>query len=397
MMSTTTDERWLLPEGIAEVLPAQARQIEALRRVLLDLYDRWGYDLVMPPFIEYMESLLVGTGHDLALQTFTLTDQLTGRLMGVRADMTPQVARIDAHMLRRESPTRLCYIGTVLHTRPDGFAGSRSPLQVGVELYGNASIESDLEVLRLLVETLKVSGIEQLYIDLGHVEIFRCLVQQAGLNQAQEEQFFDALQRKAKPELQALVTKWKLTKEMADMLTALADLHGGHDILSQARECFATADKTVLAALEQLVTIADRIQEEIPSLKLHFDLGELRGYNYHTGVVFAAYLPGQGQAIALGGRYDHIGEVFGRARPATGFSTDLKQLMQLGRFCLPAPVTAVFAPESNDAELHKKVIALREQGKRVICGLPGQKQTATDMGCDERLVNRNGQWQVEAV
>ena len=175
MMSKTTDERWLLPEGIAEVLPAQARQIEALRRVLLDLYDRWGYDLVMPPFIEYMESLLVGTGHDLALQTFTLTDQLTGRLMGVRADMTPQVARIDAHMLRRESPTRLCYIGTVLHTRPDGFAGSRSPLQVGLELYGNASIESDLEVLRLLVETLKVSGIEQLYIDLGHVGIFRAL------------------------------------------------------------------------------------------------------------------------------------------------------------------------------------------------------------------------------
>lgn len=187
-MSTKTEERWLLPEGIAEVLPAQARQLESLRRTLLDLYDRWGYDLVMPPFIEYIESLLVGTGHDLALQTFTLTDQLTGRQMGIRADMTPQVARIDAHMLRRVSPTRLCYIGTVLHTRPNGFAGSRSPLQVGVELYGNANIESDLEVLRLLIETLNISGIEQPYIDLGHVGIFRCLVKQAGLNKDQEEQ-----------------------------------------------------------------------------------------------------------------------------------------------------------------------------------------------------------------
>ena len=397
MMSTTTDERWLLPEGIAEVLPAQARQIEALRRVLLDLYDRWGYDLVMPPFIEYMESLLVGTGHDLALQTFTLTDQLTGRLMGVRADMTPQVARIDAHMLRRESPTRLCYIGTVLHTRPDGFAGSRSPLQVGVELYGNSSIESDLEVLRLLVETLKVSGIEQLYIDLGHVGIFRSLVQQAGLNQTQEEQFFDALQRKAKPELLEFVTAWRLPSDIANMLMALADLHGGHDILSQARTCFAAADPAVLAALEQLVTIADRLQQEIPSLKLHFDLGELRGYNYHTGVVFAAYLPGQGQAIALGGRYDHIGEVFGRARPATGFSTDLKQLMQLGRFSAPTSADAIFAPDSADVDLQKTITLLRAQGKRVICALPGQEYKATDMGCDAQLVNRNGQWQVEAV
>ena len=396
-MSTTTDERWLLPEGIAEVLPAQARQLESLRRTLLDLYDRWGYDLVMPPFIEYMESLLVGTGRDLALQTFSLTDQLTGRQMGIRADMTPQVARIDAHMLRRESPTRLCYIGTVLHTRPDGFAGSRSPLQVGVELYGNASIESDLEVMRLLVETLRASGIEQLYIDLGHVGIFRSLVKQASLTQGQEEQFFDALQRKAKPELKALVAEWQLDKDIATMLTALADLHGDSDILRQAGECFSKADKPVLSALAQLVAIADKLKQEIPDLALHFDLGELRGYNYHTGVVFAAYLPGQGQAIALGGRYDHIGEVFGRARPATGFSTDLKQLMQFGSFCHPANVAAVFAPVNNDAALQKAILTLRAQGKRVICALPGQKQAATDMGCDAQLVNRNGQWQVEAV
>ena len=396
-MSTQTDERWLLPEGIAEVLPAQARQLESLRRTLLDLYDRWGYDLVMPPFIEYIESLLVGTGHDLALQTFTLTDQLTGRQMGIRADMTPQVARIDAHMLRREAPTRLCYIGTVLHTRPNGFAGSRSPLQVGVELYGNGSIESDLEVLHLLIETLKTSGIDNPYIDLGHVGIFRALVKQAGLKPDQEAEFFDALQRKAKPELNALTTVWKLDKSIATMLTALADLHGDAEILEQARKCFATADKSVLTALDDLVTLASRLKTEMPELTLHFDLGELRGYNYHTGVVFAAYLPGQGQAIALGGRYDHIGEVFGRARPATGFSTDLKQLMQLGSYNPANDVTAIFAPAEIDAALQKTVTELRAQGKRVVCALPGQKQTAADMGCEAQLVNRDGQWQVDTL
>lgn len=396
-MSTQTEERWLLPEGIAEVLPTQARQLEALRRTLLDLYDRWGYDLVMPPFIEYMESLLVGTGHDLALQTFTLTDQLTGRQMGIRADMTPQVARIDAHMLRREAPTRLCYIGTVLHTRPNGFAGSRSPLQVGVELYGNGSIESDLEVLHLLIETLKTSGIDNPYIDLGHVGIFRALVKQAGLNTDQEEQFFDALQRKAKPELNALTMEWRLDKNIATMLTALADLHGDADILQQARDCFASADKAVLAALDDLLTLANRLKSDIPTLTLHFDLGELRGYNYHTGVVFAAYLPGQGQAIALGGRYDHIGEVFGRARPATGFSTDLKQLMQLGSFKKTSDGAAIYAPNDSDAALQKTIAELRAQGKRVVCALPGQKQSAADMECDAQIVNRSGQWQVEAL
>ena len=396
-MSTQIDERWLLPEGIAEVLPAQARQLESLRRTLLDLYDRWGYDLVMPPFIEYMESLLVGTGHDLALQTFTLTDQLTGRQMGIRADMTPQVARIDAHMLRQESPTRLCYIGTVLHTRPNGFSGSRSPLQVGVELYGNANIESDLEVLRLLHETLKVSGIEQPYLDLGHVGIFRSLVKQAGLNSDQEAQFFDALQRKAKPELNTLVVDWKLKKDVATMLTTLADLHGDKDILTKARSCFAKADKAVLDALDELSVLAHRLSTEFSEQTLHFDLAELRGYNYHTGVVFAAYLSGQGQAIALGGRYDHIGEVFGRARPATGFSTDLKQLMQLGSFNNPISVSAIFAPDNSEAELRKMIVELRAQGKRIVSALPGQMQTASDMGCDEQLVNRNGQWQVETV
>lgn len=396
-MAIQTDERWLLPEGIAEVLPEQARQLESLRRTLLDLYDRWGYDLVMPPFIEYMESLLVGTGHDLALQTFTLTDQLTGRQMGIRADMTPQVARIDAHMLRREAPTRLCYIGTVLHTRPNGFAGSRSPLQVGVELYGHGSIESDLEVLRLLVETLNISGIKQPYIDLGHVGIFRALVKQAGLNENQEEQFFDALQRKAKTELNELTIAWKLDSNIATMLKALADLHGSEEVLDEARKCFAKADKSVLKALEDLLTVASRLRSEMPALTLHFDLGELRGYNYHTGVVFAAYLPGQGQAIALGGRYDHIGEVFGRARPATGFSTDLKQLMQLGGMENVSMSAAIFAPAGDDTDLQNRITELRAQGKRVVCALPGQKQTAADMGCNEQLVNRKGQWQVEAL
>lgn len=396
-MSSKNDERWLLPEGIVEVLPAEASYLENLRRALLDLYDSWGYELVMPPFIEYLESLLIGTGRDLALQTFTLTDQLTGRLMGVRADMTPQVARIDAHMLRRETPTRLCYLGTVLHTRPDGFAGSRSPLQVGVELYGHSGIESDIEVLRLMFETLKISGIEQPYIDLGHVGIFRGLARQADLSQQQEDQFFDALQRKAKPELSQLVNEWQLSGNHADMLLSLADLHGGAEILQQARSCFQHASNDVQLALEELSAIASRLNSEIPEVALHFDLGELRGYNYHTGVVFAAYLPGQGQAIAMGGRYDHIGEVFGRARPATGFSTDLKQLMQLGEGTSETIRVAIYAPADNDQALQQKITQLRAAGERVISALPGQSGDARAMGCDRQLLLRDGQWQVEAL
>jgi ATP phosphoribosyltransferase regulatory subunit len=388
--------RWLLPEGIEEILPEQARQLEGLRRRLLDLFDSWGYELVMPPLIEYLESLLVGTGNDLDLQTFKLTDQLTGRTMGVRADMTPQVARIDAHHLKRPVPTRLCYFGTVLHTRPDGFAGSRSLLQVGAELYGHAGIESDVEVLCLMVETLRQVGIEQPYLDLGHVGIYRGLVAQAGLDQDQETELFDALQRKAKPEIRSLLEAWQLAADDARMLLALADLNGDRQVLDDAAAQLAGASAGVQAALVNLQQIAAAVQQALPDLNLHFDLAELRGYRYHTGAVFAAYAPGRGQAIAVGGRYDGIGKAFGQARPATGFSTDLRTLVALSDASLP-PVTAIFAPADEDADLQKTIAELRARGERVVTALPGQQGAAAEMGCDRQLVRTAQGWEITPV
>jgi len=261
-------DRWLLPEGIEEVLPEQAKRLEQLRRQLLDMYATWGYELVMPPFIEYLESLLTGTGNDLDLQTFKLTDQLTGRLMGVRADMTPQVARIDAHQLNRETPTRLCYIGTVLHTRTDGFAGSRSPIQVGAELYGHAGIESDVEVMMLMLETLNVSGIEAPFVDLGHVGIYRELVKQAGLSEEQEATLFDSLQRKANTEIAAYLKEWKLDSKVADALTALTSLNGDESVLAEAKTVLKKMGKGVLNALDELTNIAALLKKRLPDIWL---------------------------------------------------------------------------------------------------------------------------------
>ena len=388
--------RWLLPEGIEEVLPQQARQLEAMRRSLLDLFQSWGYDLVMPPFIEYIESLLTGTGNDLDLQTFKLTDQLTGRMMGVRADMTPQVARIDAHHLKSSAPTRLCYLGTVLHTRPGGFAGSRSLLQVGAELFGHAGIESDVEVLSLMVQTLKQTGVENLYLDLGHVGIYRGLVEQAGLEPEQEAILFDALQRKARPEITELLNEWSLPKAVADMLTRLTDLNGDDSVLSEARSVLKKASKPVQAALENLQQIAALLQQRLPDLKLNYDLAELRGYHYHTGAVFAAYVPGRGQAIAQGGRYDGIGRAFGLSRPATGFSTDLRILAVLAQQS-DGICTGILAPANGDADLQSVVQQLRAAGERVIFELSGQQGDAAALGCDRQLVKNTQGWEVKPV
>ncbi|MDH5600853.1 MAG: ATP phosphoribosyltransferase regulatory subunit [Gammaproteobacteria bacterium] len=387
-------DRWLLPEGIEEVLPEQAQRLEQLRRQLLDTYESWGYDLVMPPFIEYLESLLTGTGNDLDLQTFKLTDQLTGRLMGVRADMTPQVARIDAHQLKKDTPTRLCYMGTVLHTRSDGFAGSRSPLQVGAELYGHAGIESDVEVITLMLETLALAGVDSPFIDLGHVGIYRELVKQAGLDKEQEATLFDSLQRKANTEITAYLKEWKLDKEIGNAISTLTRLNGDETILAEAKNVLKNAGKGVLSALDELTNIAASLKQRLPGIQIHYDLAELRGYHYHTGTVFAAYVAGRGQAIALGGRYDDIGEVFGRARPATGFSTDLKTLLSL----LPHKnnqLAAIFAPADNDAGLQQKITELRQQGEKVICALPGQKGGAKEMLCDRQLEKNASGWQVK--
>lgn len=392
----TLNNRWVLPEGIEEVLPAQAMQLEGLRRRLIDMYTTWGYDLVMPPLVEYLESLLSGTGHDLDLQTFKITDQLTGRMMGIRADMTPQVARIEAHHLKQNTPTRLCYLGTVLHTRPQGFSASRSPLQIGAELYGHQGSQSDVEILSLMVESLKLTGMKDFYIDLGHAGIFRGLVKQAELTGEQENQLFDVLQRKAKPELGDLMAEWKLDKKMSAMLTSLPDLNGGEEVFEKAVKIFAKASSDVLAAIKNLQEIAQQFKAQVAGIQLHYDLSELRGYNYHTGVIFAAYAPGQGEAIAQGGRYDDIGKDFGVARPATGFSADLKTLVSLTGLH-GKPVQGIFATASNDSELLKFVNQLRTQGERVVMELPGQQGDAAAMHCNRIIVKDGSSWTVKEI
>jgi len=392
------EERWLLPAGIEEVLPPQARVIEGLRRDLLDLYQGWGYELVMPPFIDYLESLLTGTGHDLDLQTFKLTDQESGRLLGVRADMTPQVARMDAHHLRRAGPTRLCYLGTVLHTRSDGFAGTRSPLQVGAEIFGHSGAESELEILRLVLATLERAGIDNAYLDLGHVGIYRGLARQAGLTPEREMTLFETLQRKAIPEVEALIGDWGVTGPVADMLLVLSELNGD-DALEQARQALAAADPGVHGALDHLAGLREGLNTWLPEVPVHFDLAELRGYHYKTGVVFAAFVPGWGLEIARGGRYDDIGRVFGQARPAVGFSSDLKGLLRQGR-SLDARYQAVggiFAPALPDLALRAEVERLRGAGERVINELPGQSGGAREAGCAEVLVFEGERWRRRRV
>jgi len=392
------NERWLLPDGIDEVLPPRAWELERLRRDLLDHFRSWGYQLVIPPFIEFLESLLTGTGSDLDLQTFKLTDQVSGRLMGVRADIAPQAARMDAHRLRQDTPSRLCYLGTVLHTRSDGFAGSRSPLQIGAELYGHAGVESDLEILRLMLQTLDLVGVPQVSLDLGHVGIFRSLARQAGLDSGQEADFFDALQRKAAPEIDELVAACRLGPQQGAMFQALVNLDGD-DALDRARADLAAAGDDVHEALAYLQRVADGLREWMPEVPVHFDLAELRGYHFHTGAVFAAFAPEFGKEIARGGRYDGIGRAFGRARPATGFSADLKILMRAGfageRYRDLAP--KVLAPWSPEPSLQRRVEALRGQGMRVIAALPGQHGGAREMGCDHELKMIGGKWELAPV
>ncbi|MFQ5643063.1 MAG: ATP phosphoribosyltransferase regulatory subunit [Thiogranum sp.] len=393
----TGKNRWLLPEGIEELLPGPAAQLEQLRRELLDLYSSWGYELILPPFIEYLDSLLTGSGHDLDLQTFKLIDQLSGRLLGLRADMTPQAARIDAHRMQRDAPSRLCYLGTVLRTRPDGFDGSRSPMQVGAELFGHAGAESDVEILELMVATLALTGIEDIYLDLGHVGIYRGLARDAGLDAGQEALLFDALQRKALPEINAFLTGLELSTAQRERLAGLATLNGGFEVLEKAQVLMQGSGAAAQSSLEDLIGIARLAERRLPDTSLHFDLAELRGYQYQTGVVFAAFVADRGQEIARGGRYDEIGKVFGRARPATGFSTDLRILMRLGSRDVPQPAGAILAPADEDAVLDDKVRDLRAQGQRVVRQLPGQAGSIAETACDRVLRWSGSEWVVEPV
>lgn len=392
---------WLLPEGIDEFVPPQAAQIEQLRRELLDMYGLWGYDLVMPPFIEFLDSLLMGTGADIDLKTFKLIDQISGRLMGVRADMTTQVARIDAHHLDNDSPSRLCYMGTVLHTRPNGFGGTRAPLQIGAELYGHADFQSDVEVISLMLETFVISRVENVSVDLGHVGIFRGLANEAGLNKEQEAILFNALQRKAVPEIHEILVQLDISQSLKTRILSLPDLNGDAEVIAEARQLLQGSAPCVMQAIDYVEQVATSVCKSYPKLPLHYDLAELRGYNFHTGVVFSAYVPESGVEVARGGRYDNIGSDFGRQRPATGFSTDLNTLIRYSSAGKDIQQTAVWSPYEHDDEkkqsLENFINHLRKQGKRVICELPGQQGTPEEQGCNEKLMYVNDQWVVQEI
>ncbi|MBS98893.1 MAG: ATP phosphoribosyltransferase regulatory subunit [Oceanospirillaceae bacterium] len=388
----TLADRWLLPDGMKEMLPPRARHVEMMRRQVVDLYDRWGYELVMPPLAEHLESLLTGVGQDLAMKTFKLTDQVSGHMLGVRADMTPQVARIDAHRLRTEGPSRLCYCGSVLHTRPSHMLASRNPLQLGAELYGHAGADSDVEVISLMLETLSVVGVQgQITLDLGHIGVFSELMRTAGLNDTDQDRFLDMLQRKALPEIAEFVAGLDLEARVCEQLLALPRLNGDESVIVRARELFVE-HSAVTQALDYLSRVAGRVRSRYPQVNLYFDLGELRGYHYHTGIVFAAYTPQFGQALAKGGRYDEIGRDFGRARPATGFSADLKTLLETAGEMPEAETRVVLAPAGEDDALLQAVSDLREQGERVVQALDGAD---APVNCDRQLIQRDGSWVVE--
>ena len=384
-------DRWQLPDGIEEVLPARAATVERLRRRLLDAFRGWGYQLVIPPLIEYTESLLIGLGQDLDLLTFKLTDQLSGRTLGVRADITPQVARIDAHSLAQPGITRLCYAGSTLHTRPKSLLASRSPIQVGAELYGDASLAADIEIIGLMLATLEAAGIDAaVTLDLGHVGVYEAVLAGAGLSAEQEATVFDALQRKSLPDLKLALQG--VADGAAGRIIALMDLHGDDRVLARARELLGEHAPAAMAAVDALDQAAEEIRRQRPDLDIYFDLAELRGYHYHTGIVFAAYVRGHGEALANGGRYDNVGAVFGRARPATGFATDLKALLALVPDAA-APPGAISVPDRHDPSLMARVNELRAAGEIVINTL----SAGPDPRCDRQLVDVGGEWQVQAL
>ena len=381
---------WLLPEFIEDVLPNDAARIESLRRQLLDLFKVHGYQYVIPPMLEYLESLITGTGRDLDLDTFKVVDQLTGRLMGVRADTTPQAARIDAHMLNQQGVSRLCYAGTVLRTKPDGLARTREPLQLGAELFGHAGIESDIEIQRLMIKALQLMGLSELHIDFSHVAIFESLIQSANIQADLEQALYAALQSKDKSAIAALAINLDASTQQA--LMALTDLNGDATMLDKA-EIALPKLPAIAKALTDLRAVAQHLSDL--NVQLGFDLSELRGYHYHSGIVFAAYAHGYAGPLALGGRYDEVGIAFGRARPATGFSLDLRGVVTaLAPASLPK---AILAPVGNDKALLGEIEALRAEGLVVIQALPNSETNANELNCDSQLVLRDGKWLIEKL
>ncbi len=374
---------WLLPENIADVLPSEARKIEELRRAILDEFRSYGYELVMPPLLEYIESLLTGAGNDVDLRTFKLIDQLSGRTIGIRADMTTQVARIDAHLLNRTNVTRLCYAGSVLHTRPFGLHATREPLQIGAEIYGHAGLEADAEIQQLALVSLALAGFTEVRLDLCHVGVIRAIISADPEAGKCEAELVALLRAKDLPGLRVITATFHATIRAA--LLALPGLYGEVEVIARARETLPplAGITAALDELESLVQLAG-------SATVTIDLADLRGYQYESGATFALYVPNLPNAVARGGRYDHVGEAFGRARPASGFSMDLRELSRL----VPTaePKRAIRAPWSRDPQLHARLAQLRVAGEIVIQTLPGHDDELEEFDCDRALVLENGNW-----
>lgn len=383
---------WLLPEHIADVLPAQARCIEELRRELLDMAAGYGCELVQPPLLEHLESLLSGNAQALDLKTFKLVDQLSGRSLGLRADTTPQVARIDAHLLNRQGVARLCYCGPVVHTRPDGASGSREPLQFGVEIYGHAGLEADLEVQELALDAARRGGLSNITLDLGDARLVQALLGETQLAEAQVHAIVAALAAKDAPSLAGLVAG--LPIGTAGGLNALLRLYGGMEVLEAARTELPQ-NLAVSRALDDLQWLARHLVASHPDVRLGFDLADLSGHGYYSGVRFAIYAVGSSDAVLRGGRYDEVGAVFGRRRPAVGFSLDLKVLTALSP---SQPLrAAVRAPWGEDAGLRAAIRALRAKGETVVCMLPGHEHEQDEFECDRELTQVGPQWVVRAL
>ncbi|GAB6849444.1 MULTISPECIES: ATP phosphoribosyltransferase regulatory subunit [Paraburkholderia] len=378
---------WLLPENIADVLPAEARKIEELRRRLLDRFRSYGYEMVMPPLLEYIESLLTGAGSDLNLRTFKLVDQLSGRTLGLRADMTPQVARIDAHLLNRQGVTRLCYAGNVLHTRPRGLHATREQIQIGAEIYGHGGLEADVEIQQLMLDALRLAGLAKVRLDLCHAGVLAALMDGQPAVTALGETLYEALAGKDVPRLAELTAS--LEPVTRDALRALPMLYGDASVLAEARARLPQRPE-IGRALDDLEFLAGQVE----GAEVMIDLADLRGYAYHSGVMFSAYVDGVPNAVARGGRYDQIGQAYGRARAATGFSLDLREVARVSP--VEARSSAILAPWQHGDALRASVAALRDAGEVVIQALPGHEHDLDEFACDRVLVERNGAWVVEA-
>ena len=397
--------RWQLPDGVNELLPYDAWRVESLRRLIMDNAYRWGYELVMPPMIEYLDGLLTGTGETLDLQTFKIIDQQNGRSLGIRADMTPQVARMDAHALRRDTPNRFFYSGSVLRARTDGAGSSRTPLQFGAELFGHSEPDSDAEVIQLMLTSVRLADIDlsDVLLDIGHVGVYRALLEQFSMPDALEEQLFKALVRGSRPEAMQLLNAHSNSPQMALLaghIDALLSLSGDwQQVLQAARQQFCDAGDQITIALDNLQGVVERVRLLFPDVRLHLDLSELRGFSYHTGILFKLY-DHAGSELARGGRYDAIGEAFGRSRPATGFSGDLINLA-----LAQPPLADELAARSggvwiSDTEQDGKlqvVQELRSKGERVVMALSGTSMQARDYNCDRQLVMHEGRWTLKPL